>query len=395
MMLPLPALTRITRCDSRTGRSVTMSYEPWPWPAGSIRPSSAHACSSGSTGRKPSRPFATRGITSATSRGAAAQAMASRDGREAGRSVSSVFCVGVSSFSEALRASASAGAIQSCSTSSVPSWAAVWASGAAAMKKRVSKRLARPERRQPVAQVDQPVDGQAQALGRAELGDAFARSDGARRATARAAPRRRRRGRPAPRRRRARTATPTPRSTRAPPRRSSRGRPPPGRAGGSPRRRRGRHSSACAPASFLSTMPPGKTQALLLWSPRSARRESSTSMPFAPSRTTTIVAAGRGGRCAPLSADGAGNAEASGGGEAGIDGKTGAVGAATFEFDTPTRVRGVGRVRHRRGRAPDIRSADQPIGKARRRGEDSPASSMHAPRAPGVHTCFTMPSSSS
>ena len=56
---------------------------------------------------------------------------------------------------------------------------------------------------------------------------------------------------------------------------------------------------------------PGKTQAPLLWSPRSARRDSSTSMPAAPSRTTTIVAAGRGGRSSAGAAAGAGNAEAS------------------------------------------------------------------------------------
>ena len=48
---------------------------------------------------------------------------------EAADQLSSVFCVGVISLSEALRASASAGASQSCSTISVPSCAAVCAGG--------------------------------------------------------------------------------------------------------------------------------------------------------------------------------------------------------------------------------------------------------------------------
>jgi hypothetical protein len=85
----------------------------------------------------------TRGITSATSRGALAHAIASATVAKRAI-VSSVFCVGVSNFKDALRASASCGAIQSCSTSSVPSCAAVCAAGAAAMKKRVSKRFGRP-----------------------------------------------------------------------------------------------------------------------------------------------------------------------------------------------------------------------------------------------------------
>ncbi len=143
MMLPLSAVTRITRSDKRTARSGTSSYEPWPCPAGSIRPSSLHAGSSGITGRKPSWPLATRGITSATSRGAAAHAISSETLAKRA-SVSSVFCVGVSNFSEVLRASASPGAIQSCSTNSAPSCAAVCAAGASAMKKRVSKRFGRP-----------------------------------------------------------------------------------------------------------------------------------------------------------------------------------------------------------------------------------------------------------
>ena len=108
-----------------------------------MRPSSAHGYSSGMTGRKPSRPLATRGITSATWRGADAHAIASATSAKR-PIVSSVFCVGVSSFSDALRASASFGAIHICSSSSAPSCAAVCAVGTAAMKKRVSKRLARP-----------------------------------------------------------------------------------------------------------------------------------------------------------------------------------------------------------------------------------------------------------
>ena len=102
-----------------------------------MRPSSAHAGSSGSTGLRPSRPSATCGITSATRRGVAAHSIASA--ALAKRPIaSSVFCVGVKRRSVALRASASCGAIHSCSTSSAPSWAAVCAGGAAAMKKRVS-----------------------------------------------------------------------------------------------------------------------------------------------------------------------------------------------------------------------------------------------------------------
>ena len=170
MTLPLPAVTRMTRSDNRTARPVTSSYEALPCPAGSMRPSSAQACSSGITGRKPSRPVATRGITSATRRGAEAQAIASATLAKR-PIVSSVFCVGVSSFSESLRASASFGATHICSSSSAPSWAAVCATGIAAMKKRVSKRLARPSRRQPVAEVDEAVGGQAQSLGGTKLGD--------------------------------------------------------------------------------------------------------------------------------------------------------------------------------------------------------------------------------
>ena len=76
-------------------------------------------------------------MVSATLRGAAAHAIsvAASAKREM---TSSVFCVGVSSFSDLDRASASAGLIQSCSTISVPSKRAVCPVGAAAMKNRVS-----------------------------------------------------------------------------------------------------------------------------------------------------------------------------------------------------------------------------------------------------------------
>ena len=168
--------------------------------------------------------------------------------------------------------------------------------------------MARSRRREPVAEVGEAVHRQPQAVLRAELGEralaavqraapglrARAASDGSARRSARR------------RARRARAAGRPPRSTREPRRRSSRARPAAGRAA----HWRAASSSPAQQAwqwrSPASTMPPGKTQAPLLWSPRSARRSSSTSMPTAASRTTTSVAAARGarGRLAGLAAVG-------------------------------------------------------------------------------------------
>ena len=81
--------------------------------------------------------MATCGIVNGTLRGAPAQTMS--EAASANRAISSsVFWVGVRSFRVLLRASASAGAIQSCSTISVPSNSAICEAGVAAMKKRVS-----------------------------------------------------------------------------------------------------------------------------------------------------------------------------------------------------------------------------------------------------------------
>ena len=90
----------------------------------------------------PCLPLATRGMISATSRGARVQASSASTVSKRPTS-SRVFWVGVISFSSWARASASAARSQSCSTISVPSNAATCAAGAAAMKKRVSKRLGR------------------------------------------------------------------------------------------------------------------------------------------------------------------------------------------------------------------------------------------------------------
>ena len=76
-------------------------------------------------------------MVSGTRRGSRAQAISAATSAKRETS-SSVFCVGVRSFRVLLRASASAGAIQSCSTISVPSKRATCDAGAAAMKKRVS-----------------------------------------------------------------------------------------------------------------------------------------------------------------------------------------------------------------------------------------------------------------
>ena len=143
MTLPLSAVTRMTR-SREAHRAIGDELVRRVAVAGGIDAADlGPGYSSGITGRKPSRPLATRGITSATWRGADAHAIASATLAKR-PIVSSVFCVGVSSFSDALRASASFGAIHICSSSSAPSWAAVCAVGTAAMKKRVSKRLARP-----------------------------------------------------------------------------------------------------------------------------------------------------------------------------------------------------------------------------------------------------------
>ena len=107
-----------------------------------------------------------------TLRGDAAHAMQRGDVGEAGDR-SSVFCVGVSSL-QRLAARERLGAAQPelldhlgrrRAAPSAPT-------GTAAMKNRVSKRFARPSGRQPVAQVDQPVDGEPHPLGGAEVGDA-------------------------------------------------------------------------------------------------------------------------------------------------------------------------------------------------------------------------------
>src|SRR5436190_7430054 len=126
-------------------------------------------------------------------------------------------------------------------------------------------------------------------------------------------------------------------------------------------------------------MPPGKTHAPLLWSPRPARLDSSTSRPRAPARMTTIVAAGRGGRSLPATA-GAGKAEAFSV-EAGIWSCT----VAAIKFGTTRRrARHVGAVRQRRMRTPDTRSAAQPIGAVLAGAEDV-AVTQPAPReASGV-----------
>ena len=59
-------------------------------------------------------------------------------------------------------------------------------------------------------------------------------------------------------------------------------------------RRRGRRSTHGTAVARLDDAALGNTQAPLLWSPRSARRSSRTSMPTAASRTTTSEAAARG-----------------------------------------------------------------------------------------------------
>ena len=143
IMLPLFAVTRIRRGDRRTATSGWMSYEWWPLPAGSMRPSSAHAGSSGITVRMPWLPLAILGTVSTTLRSAPAHS-SSAETLLKRISSSRVFWVGVSSFSAARSCSASAGFSHSCSTNSWPSYAAVWTGGATARKKRVSKRLARP-----------------------------------------------------------------------------------------------------------------------------------------------------------------------------------------------------------------------------------------------------------
>ena len=111
-----------------------------------MRPSSAHAGSSGTTGRRPSRAVrdARHDVSAHLARRRPAHDIASATVAKRPM-VSSVFCVGVRSCSDALsRERVGRGAIQRCSTSSVPSCAAVCAAGAAATKKRVSKRFGRP-----------------------------------------------------------------------------------------------------------------------------------------------------------------------------------------------------------------------------------------------------------
>ena len=90
----------------------------------------------------PCGPSAIRGTASASWRGVRACASMSAVVAKPVR-VSRVIRVGASSLSDSLRAIASAGLSQSCSTSSTSSWADSWAPGASAKKNRVSQRLAR------------------------------------------------------------------------------------------------------------------------------------------------------------------------------------------------------------------------------------------------------------
>ena len=83
-----------------------------------------------------------RGTASAAVRGVRANAIASATLANPDSS-SSVMRVGLSSLSESLRLTASAGDSHSCSTSSTSSCDDSCAAGASAKKKRVSQRLAR------------------------------------------------------------------------------------------------------------------------------------------------------------------------------------------------------------------------------------------------------------
>ena len=154
----------------------------------------------------------------------------------------------------------------------------------------------------------------------------------------------------------------------------------------------------CAARSPGSTRPPGKTQAPLLWSPRSARRDSRTSMPAGRSRSTTIVADGSRRPLLPTrSARGRVGQRRSSGGRGG----TSAAGAVAQRPTglPPAPEQRVGAVRHARARTPDRRSARLAYARAPPKESSKMGPLRHPsrhPRAPtGVQTCFTMPLCSS
>ena len=155
-----------------------------PWPAGSMRPSSAQAGSSGITGRRPWLPLPTRGMISGTSRGARAHAISDGDVAKRADHLERLLRRRHQLQRRRLRASASAGRNQSCSTISVPSNAAVCADRRRGDEEARVEALGPAERREPVAEVDERGRARGAARPRGTARRRRARRGAARRATA-------------------------------------------------------------------------------------------------------------------------------------------------------------------------------------------------------------------